>query len=98
PPDNNLGNILIAPPVGPLPGPPANIKGKITLQGQADFSGTLVTLLKQSDGSTVASGTTDATGNYGFFVVAGDYTIKAEHTGFQTQQVNVTLTRPDVPV
>jgi hypothetical protein len=94
--DNPLGNIIINPPVGTIPPGPANILGTITLQGQADLSGTVVTLLDQS-GIPAGSMTTQSDGKYGFWVIAGQYTVKAEHTGFQTKTQAVTLPSPDQP-
>jgi hypothetical protein len=95
PPVNDLGNIVIAPVVGPTPDPPTNIKGKVSLTGQTDLSGTTVTLTLKSDGSTVDTMVTKADGVYGFFVAANTYTVKVQHAGFTDQQADVTLTRPD---
>lgn len=96
PPVNDLGEIKISPKVtGPTPPPPANITGKVSLQGQIDLSGTTVTLTKKSDGSTVGTQATKADGVYGFDVIAGTYTVKAQHAGFTNQQADVTLPRPD---
>lgn len=99
PPDNDLGGILLSPPVGGTPGPPSNIRGTITLQGQNDHSGTTVTLIDRSTSQPVgAPQMTGTDGKYGFYVVAGQYTVRAEHAGFQTQTRNVDLARPDQPV
>lgn len=95
PPVNDLGDIVMAPIVGPTPPPPTNINGKVTLQGLTDLSATTVTLVNKSDGATLATQTTTADGTYGFYVVAGTYTVKVEHTGFTSQQADVTLPRPD---
>jgi hypothetical protein len=96
PPNNDLGLIEMSPPVGPIPGLPSNIRGVITLQGLVDLSGTLVTLIDKSNGSTVATFTTAADGKYGFFVVAGAYTVKASRSGFHDKSQDVTLVRPDL--
>jgi hypothetical protein len=99
PPDNNLGNILLSPPVGGTPGLPTNIRGTITLQGQNDHSGTTVTLIDRNTGQPVGTPqVTGIDGKYGFYVVAGQYTVRAEHAGFQTQTRDVDLARPDQPV
>ncbi|MGC8666928.1 MAG: carboxypeptidase regulatory-like domain-containing protein [Chthonomonadales bacterium] len=98
PPVNDLGLIPMSPPVGSIPGGPYNIRGTVTLQGLTDYSGTTVTLIAKATGSTVQTFTTDASGGYGFWVVPGAYTVKAEHAGFTTQQADVTLTAPDQPV
>ncbi len=95
PPVNDLGQIPITLPVGGTPPPPANIKGKVTVQGLTDLSGTIVTLVKKSDGSTVTSQTTKSDGLYGFFVVADTYTVQVSHPGFTNQQQDITLARPD---
>ena len=96
PPNNDLGFIPISLPVGTIPGLPSNIRGVISLQGLVDLSGTLVSLIDKSSGATVGTFTTGADGKYGFFVVAGSYTVKASHTGFQDKQQDVLLTRPDL--
>jgi len=96
PPVNDLGAIPLGSQVSSgTPPPPANIKGKVTLQGLTDLSGTTVTLIKKSDSSTVGTQTTAADGLYGFFVAAGTYTVKVSHAGFTNQQADVTLPLPD---
>jgi hypothetical protein len=96
PPVNDLGDIAIAPPVtGTTPPPPSNINGKVSLQGQTDLSGTTVTLVNKSGGASVGTVNTASDGKYGFFVVAGTYTVRVSHAGFTSQQVDVTLPRPD---
>lgn len=98
PPDNNLGAIPLSPPVGGVPPPPSNIRGKISLQGLTDLSGSTVTLINKATSTPVGSPqTTGADGFYGFFVVAGQYTVKVDHAGFQSKQQDVTLTKTDVP-
>jgi hypothetical protein len=94
--DNKLGLIPISPPVGPIPGFPSNIRGVISLQGLTDLSGTVVTLTLKSNGQLAGTFTTAADGKYGFYVVAGTYTVKATHGGFKDGQQDVTLTRPDL--
>ena len=98
PPVNDLGLIPMSPPVGSIPGGPYNIRGTVSLQGLTDFSGTTVTLINKATGATVATFSTDASGGYGFWVVPGTYTVKADHAGFTSQQADVTLTAPDQPV
>lgn len=95
--DNPLGDIPVAPPVGGLPGGPTNIRGTIALQGQTDFSGVVVALINRADLKVLGSQTTGADGKYGFWVVAGQYTVRAERGGFQTKTQNVDLPRPDQP-
>jgi hypothetical protein len=101
PPVNDLGQIQMAPPVGEIPGGPFNIKGKVLLQGQTDLSGTTVSLKNKTTGATVGSGVTSTDGTFGFWVVAGTYTVTATHAGpptFQPKSQDVTLTSPDKTV
>jgi len=95
--DNPLGDITVAPPVGGIPGGPTNIQGTITLQGQTDHSGVLVTLIDRTNQQALGSETTGADGKYGFWVVAGQYTVRAEKSGFQTKSQDVDLPRTDQP-
>jgi hypothetical protein len=99
--DNNIGQILVSPPVGGIPGGPFNIKGKISLTGQTDLSGTIVTLINKDTGATVGTFTTGTDGLYGFFVIVGHYTVKAEHAGppsFTPKTQDVNLDHTDIPV
>ncbi|MEP6756949.1 MAG: hypothetical protein ABJA67_15700 [Chthonomonadales bacterium] len=101
PPDNNLGQIQISPPVGGIPSGPFNIKGKISLTGQTDLSGTVVTLNDKATGNLIGTFTTLADGNYGFWVIAGHYTITATHTGppaFTPKTADVVLVNINVPI
>jgi len=101
PPDNlvnHLGDILISPPVGGIPGGPTTIRGKVTLQGQTIFTGSTVTLIRVSDGSQLGSVLTLQDGSYGFWVPVGDYQVRAERAGYQTQTVNANVVRLDQPV
>jgi hypothetical protein len=100
PPDNDLGDILVAPPVGGIPGGPTTIRGTVSLQGRTNFAGTTVTLLNKSNGQTLGTQVTAADGRYGFWVPVGQYQVKAEHPGppaFQSQTKDVTLSRTDQP-
>jgi hypothetical protein len=98
PPDNALGDIPVSPPVGGTPGGPSNIRGTITITGQSNHSGVTVTLIDRGTSLPVATRVTEADGRYGFWVVAGDYTVRAEKAGLTPKQQDVTLVRPDVPV
>jgi hypothetical protein len=101
PPNNDLGQLLLAPPVGDTPGGPNNIKGKVSLTGQTELSGTVVSLIDKATGSVIATRTTASDGTFGFWVVTGNYTVRAEHAGppaFAAKEQDVTLTRTDVPV
>jgi hypothetical protein len=101
PPVNDLGQIQMAPPVGEIPGGPFNIKGKIGLQGVTDLKDTVVTLKVKSTGATVGTFTTGSDGLYGFWVVAGTYTVTATHTGppaFVSKTQDAVLTKINEPV
>jgi len=101
PPDNlvnHLGDILISPPVGGIPGGPTTIRGKVTLQGQTIHTGTSVTLIRAADGQELGSVLTLQDGSYGFWVPVGQYRVRAERAGYQSQTVNANVTRLDVPV
>lgn len=95
---NDLGEIQISPPVGGLPGGPTTIQGKVTLQGQTVHTGTTVTLIRDADGVELGSVLTLADGSYGFWVPVGDYQLRAERSGYQTQTVPVSVLRLDQPV
>lgn len=101
PPDNlvnHLGEILVSPPVGSIPGGPFTVGGKVTLQGQTVHSGVTVTLIRVSDDVTLGSLLTNDAGAFGFWVPVGAYRVRAEKAGFETQAMTVTLTRLDQPV
>ena len=101
PTDNNLGQIQISPPVGGIPVGPANVKGKISLTGQTDLSGTVVTLTNVANGAVVGTFTTAADGNYGFWVVAGHYTLTAAHVGppaFTSKTADIVLININIPI
>jgi hypothetical protein len=97
PPDNDLGPISLSPPVGSIPGGPFNIRGTVSQSGVADMSGTLVSLIRKSDNQTVETFTTGASGAYGFWVVAGEYTVRAER-GALSKTADASLVRIDQPI
>ncbi len=97
PPDNDLGPIAVSPPVGTIPGGPFNIRGTISQAGVTDMSFTTVTLIRKSDSQTVATFTTGADGKYGFWVIAGEYTVRAQR-GQATASADATLARVDQPI
>lgn len=55
------------------------------------IGGANVTAYNATDGSVVASTTTDANGTYALHLADGDYDLEAEATGFVTQYQNVTV-------
>lgn len=95
PNNNNVGDITIAAPVGSTPPPPFTLTGKVTLQGGV---GTGVTVSLKAGATDLGSTTTDASGNYFFWVVPDTYTITASKTGFTSKQTTATLLRLDTPV
>jgi hypothetical protein len=95
---NNLGDVLISPLVGPIPGGPTNIRGVITLQGRTDASGATATLSRRSDGQVLGTVVVGADGAYGFWVVAGEYRLLLSAAGFQPRSFDIDLVRIDRPI
>jgi hypothetical protein len=93
--NNNVPDILISTPVGDTPPPPFTLRGNVTVNGVAQ-AGTTVTL--RVGATTLGSVTTDAAGNYFFWVAPDTFTVTASRTGFTNKQVNVTVSRLDTPV
>ena len=79
---NSVGDIVLSPPVGDIPGGPSNIRGKVTWTGGTAFGGTSVSLLARPGGAVIASGITQDAGDYGFWAPAGSYTVVAVRTGY----------------
>ncbi len=95
PNNNNVGDIVIAAPVGSTPPPPHTITGRVTVQG-ANQAGVMVSL--KVGVTELGSTTTDASGSYFFWVVPDTYTITASKAGFISKQTSVTLQRLSTPV
>jgi hypothetical protein len=77
-----------APPaIGEPPAVPNTISGVVKTSAGAPIAGATVTISTSPAEQT----TTAADGTYGFWVAPGDYTLRAEKTGFQPAQVTVTL-------
>jgi hypothetical protein len=94
---NDLGNILLSNPVpGSVPGIPFDIIGTAALQGQSDASGTTVSLL-DANNNTLSTTSTQQNGAWSFWVAAGQYTLRFDHVGYQTQLKTVNLSRTDQP-
>ncbi len=93
---NDLGQIVIQSPVGATPGVPYTITGKVQ-HGTAGVPGISVAIFSGDTqlGNPVS---TDANGNYYFWVVPGSYSIIAVQSGGQQSKVQVTLSAPNVPV
>ncbi len=95
---NQIGDILIASPVGSNPpNGPFTISGTLTLLG-AKVSTPFVVNLTGGPGVSLSINS-DSNGNYFFWVPAGAYTVTVPaQNGFSQQQASVTLVRTDVPV
>lgn len=92
--NNVLRNpIVILPPSGSVPLPPYTITGTVTFAGQP----TAGAVVRLTNPTTSLTTTTDASGQYFFWVVAGTYTVSATLQNV-TGQVQVTLERVDTPV
>lgn len=94
---NNIGAVTILQPTGSTPAPPYTITGQVTVSGTGRPSQSVQLL---QNGTLVGNVTTDANGNYFFWVVAGTYTVQAITTSgsSRTQTVSVTLATLDNPV
>lgn len=65
----------------------AGISGRMVLEGETNHSGATVTITNTQDNSIVYSTTTDDAGTYYFSsIVAGEYILKIQKTGFVTDQ------------
>ena len=95
PPDNVLGDVPISLPVGDRPDPPTNIRGTVTVSGAPDNAGVTVSLLTRPAGATVATVTTRPDGKFGFWAIAGAYTVRAEVVGRPAKTADVNLPSPD---
>lgn len=94
---NQLGIQLLGAPVGTTPpGLPYTIKGTVTVSGKPAAAGLNVSI-SVNNGQALGSTTTDAGGNYFFWVVTGDYIITAT-SGVNSHNVEVVLKSLDAPV
>ena len=94
--DNPLGTQVLGAPVGKTPpNQPYTISGNVTSGGKA-AAGVQVSIAPQG-GATLGAVSTDANGNYYFWVVTGTYTITAL-SGTSTKTMTVTLSALDTPV
>jgi hypothetical protein len=94
--DNNLGTQILGAPVGKTPpNQPYTISGNVTSGGKAAV-GVQVSIAPQG-GISLGTVSTDASGNYFFWVVTGTYTVTAT-SGTATRSVTVTLAALDTPV
>jgi len=91
---NPVGGVITLPPIllAPVsdpnpPGPPYNLWGVVTVQGEPP-TGTTVTLL--DSGTPIRRYTVGSDGRYFLWAVPGTYVLRFEKTGFQTVDVPVT--------
>ena len=78
------------------PTPPYDIIGKVALSGGAVASGGQVFLL--SGGNQLEVTTTDANGQYTFYVPVGAYQLQYQFNGYVTASANVSVTAPSTPL
>lgn len=94
--NNQLGTLLLGAPVGnTAPGQPYTIQGKVTVNGNPTAG--IALLISNSAGTQLGTTSSDASGNYSFWVVPGTYTISAT-SGTTNKTVTVTLAALNVPV
>lgn len=94
---NQLGIQLLGAPVGNIPpGVPYTIKGTVTVGGKPAPAGLNVSITA-SGGQPLGSTTTDASGNYSFWVVTGTYAVTVT-SGANSKTVMVTLITLDAPI
>lgn len=76
-------------PIGDPPDAPFTVTGTVETDDvpPRSIEGATVTISTSPAEQT----TTDSDGTYGFWVAAGDYTVRAEQAGFQPNEVPVTL-------
>jgi len=75
------------PPIGDPPGAPGNVTGTVKTTAGAGIAGATVTISTSPAEQTTTAGD----GAYGFWVAPGTYTVRAEKSGFQPNEVPVTL-------
>lgn len=78
------------------PGGPATIVGTVTQSTGGPAAGATI-ILRQGSVERERT-TTDANGNYGFYVPIGSYAVRAVKAGFQDAEVGATVTNPSQPV
>lgn len=95
--NNPLGTLLLGAPVSATPPSlPYTISGTVTSGGKG-VAGASVSITATAGGQVLGTVGTDQSGNYFFWVVAGQYTVSATVNN-NTQTVPVTLQSLDAPV
>ncbi len=95
---NALGTLPLGAPVGTVPPSlPYTVSGNVTVGGKVPTVPVTVSITPVGGMTLSGNTTTDTSGNYTFWVVAGAYTVTALQ-GTDTRTVNVTLTSLDAPV
>ncbi len=82
--------IFLFPP-GALPGLPFTIAGKVTLQGETNYSGVRVEARRTSDGLVVEAAITGIDGAYALWVPPGTYLVRASKEGYQSGEQTVVV-------
>jgi hypothetical protein len=88
---NNIGQIVMSPPVTTVPGGPKTLDGTVTLQGSSDATDTEVEILN-STGTVLGTYYTSSDGAFAFWVGKGTYTLRFTATGYSLKTVDVTIT------
>jgi len=78
------------PPIIPPP-LPFNLAGKVLDTTGKGLSQAAVVVIVRATGQQVANTVSASTGDYGFFVPAGEYRVRATLAGYQPGQVDVNL-------
>lgn len=94
---NNIGNLLLAPPVGSTPVPPFTVTGIINVQG-TPTSGVTVAIALPGSASGLGQTQTNSSGSYFFWVAPATYTVTANDSSGTVLSENVTLKTLTAPV
>ena len=95
---NPLGVLLLGTPIGTIPPSlPYTVTGKVTVGGKVPTNAVTVSIAPTGGTTLGGTVTTDSSGSYFFWVVAGTYTVTALN-GAAQQTASVTLASLDAPV
>jgi len=88
----NLSVSIVLSAVGPPPPPPFDLGGKVTSAASSQpIAGATVTATLSGQTTPADTTTTDANGDYTFWLATGQYVVRASATGFQSAQQTVTV-------